>query len=619
MCNTLQNPKIVLSALSENSKKNENYEFKRLYRNLYNPEFYYMAYKEMSPKEGNMTKGTDGNTIDGMSLTRIESLINKLKNKTYSPNPVRRQYINKKGKGNKKRPLGIPSIDDKMVQYVIKYILESIYECKFSNHSHGFRPMRSCHTALYEIKKDFKGVKWFVEGDIRGFFDNIDHHILINILRKNIKDEYFLGLIWKFLKAGYVEEWKFNKTYSGTPQGGIISPIMANIYLNELDSYMNEIKTMFEKDNSVQRKTNIEYTKISSQIRINRIRNKKMWSKRTQEERKEAERKLKELIQQRVKIPLYDPNERYVTVKYVRYADDFIVGINGSKEDAKRIKSLIKEMLWEKLRLELSEEKTLITHSSNYARFLGYDIAIRRCGDLKRDKDNKLRKSFNYSVCYYVPHEVWRNRLLQLKALEIKKNQNGKEQWIAKSRTELTMYDDLEIINNYNATIRGYYNYYQYANNSTVLQKFKYILEYSMYKTFAQKYKTTMRKVINKHSINGIFAVKYKTKKGQNCCYLYNEGFKHKSILKNVGKKDYDIINQNFQSNSRNSLIERLQLEVCEMCGKNNVPLEMHHVKKLKNLKGKEQWEIVMISRKRKTLAVCHECHIKITNQQRNS
>ncbi|MGE6602614.1 reverse transcriptase domain-containing protein [Lysinibacillus fusiformis] len=224
----MRSPSQVLNNLVDNSKK-PNYKFLRLYRNLYNIEFYYEAYQNIYATEGNMTEGTDGKTIDGMSIKRIENLIESIKNESYKPNPARRTYIPKKN--GKLRPLGIPSIDDKLVQEVVRRILEAIYETNFSPKSHGFRPNKSCQTALNQIEGTFTACKWFIEGDIKGFFDNIDHQILINILKKRIDDEKFLRLIWKFLKAGYVEEWNFHKTISGTPQGGIISPILSNIYL----------------------------------------------------------------------------------------------------------------------------------------------------------------------------------------------------------------------------------------------------------------------------------------------------------------------------------------------------------------------------------------------------
>ncbi len=214
----MRNPNDVLSSLNKNAK-NEHYQYERLYRNLYNTEFFLLAYQNIYANQGNMTAGTDGKTIDGMGMERINKLIEGLKNHSYRPNPAKRQYIKKKN--GKLRPLGIPSFDDKLVQEVVRMILESIYEPNFSNLSHGFRPKRSCHTALMHVQRNFTGVKWFIEGDIKGFFDNIDHQIMVSILRKRIKDEYFLGLIWKFLKAGYLEDWTFHNTYSGTPQGGL--------------------------------------------------------------------------------------------------------------------------------------------------------------------------------------------------------------------------------------------------------------------------------------------------------------------------------------------------------------------------------------------------------------
>ena len=166
--------------------------------------------------KGSMTPGVDGMTIDGISMVRINRIIESMRNQSYQPKPARREYIKKKT-GNKKRPLGISSADDKLVQEVVRMILESIYEGSFSVKSHGFRPNKSCHTALIQIRKTFTGAKWFVEGDIKACFDSFDHAVLIRILRKRVEDEAFLNLIWKFLKAGYMEQWIYNKTYFGIP------------------------------------------------------------------------------------------------------------------------------------------------------------------------------------------------------------------------------------------------------------------------------------------------------------------------------------------------------------------------------------------------------------------
>ena len=199
----MRNPEKVLNSLSDHSNNSE-YKYERLYRILFNRDMYLAAYQKIYANEGNMTKGSDGKNIDGMSLERIDSLIELLKNEKYQPNPSRRVYIRKKD-GKRLRPLGIPAFNDKLVQEVIKMILEAVYEKSFDASSHGFRPKRSCHTALLQIQAKFTGVKWFIEGDIKGFFDNIDHDVMISLLRKRIKDERFLRLIRKFMNAGYLD------------------------------------------------------------------------------------------------------------------------------------------------------------------------------------------------------------------------------------------------------------------------------------------------------------------------------------------------------------------------------------------------------------------------------
>lgn len=220
----MRNPETILKSLFAHSNE-IHYKYERLYRILFNEQMFYVAYQRIYANPGNMTPGSDGQTIDQMSIERIGKLIVSLKDESYHPTPSRRVYIPKKH--GKKRPLGIPSVEDKLVQEVVHMVLEAIYEGQFENTSHGFRPRRSCHTALTYIQHQFTGAKWFIEGDIKGFFDNIDHQVLIGILRERISDERFLRLIWKFLKAGYVEDFAFHNTYSGTPQGGIISPIAA--------------------------------------------------------------------------------------------------------------------------------------------------------------------------------------------------------------------------------------------------------------------------------------------------------------------------------------------------------------------------------------------------------
>lgn len=597
----MRNPERVLNSLSEHSK-DASYKFERLYRILFNEEMFYVAYQRIYAKEGNMTKGSDGQNIDNMSLKRIEKLIDTLKDETYQPQPSKRVYIPKKN--GKKRPLGVPTFNDKLIQEVVRMILEAIYEGHFEYTSHGFRPNRSCHTALAHIQKEFSGAKWFVEGDIKGFFDNINHDVLINILKERIADERFIRLVRKFLKAGYIEKWQYHNTYSGTPQGGIISPTLANIYLDKLDKYIKEYIAKF--DNGKKRKFNRKSRDFSN-ARKRTVRSLK--SVKDEKQKAQLILELKAIEQGRAKYPNGEEMDAdYRRMKYARYADDFLVGIIGSKQDAQQIKENIKNFLADKLALELSDEKTLITHTEKPAKFLGYEIIVRKSNAQKRDKRGALRRTYGKRVCLNVSMETVRKKLHTLGVLEMAIS-NGKEIWKPKCKSGLIFNDDLEILDNYNREIIGFYNYYSIANNCAhALNNFKYIMEYSMYKTFAGKYKCRTREVNKKYRQNGRFIVKYMTKTGVKERVFYDGGFKR---MKPTFKSECDNIPQTIYFAGRTSLIERLKARKCELCGAEE-DLVMHHVRKLKNLQGKESWERHMIARKRKTIAVCRSCHKKI-------
>ena len=603
----MRSPQNVLESLSSKAC-NSNYQYQRLYRNLYNPEFYLTAYQKIQAKQGNMTAGADGKTVDGMGMKRINALITKLRDFSYQPSPARRTYIPKAN--GKKRPLGIPSFDDKLVQEVIRMILESIYEPNFSSTSHGFRPKRSCHTALQYVQKNFTGVKWFVEGDIKGCFDHVDHHVLVNILRRRIQDEHFIGLIWKFLKAGYMEDWVYHNTYSGTPQGSIISPILANIYLNELDVFMAQYAQAFRQGDK--RRINPAYKKP-----LDKRRGKQEWLKRNEhkispEQKAAVNAEINEINQYLRTIPYVDPMDNgYKRLVYVRYADDFLIGVIGSKEDAKQVKANVGQFIQEQLHLELSQEKTLITHGTDFARFLSFQITASTEQNSTRTKAGYIKRSYTGRIKLYVPKDKWLKRLLSYGALKIHydKDNGNKEVWEPVCRSGLRNLDDLEILNQYNAEIRGLYNYYRIAHNATVLNNFLYVMKYSMYKTFAGKYRTSMRKIIRKYTKNRDFTVTYQSKSGEKSVIFYNQGMRRDT---HVNATDPDIIGRARENRNYTSLIQRLRGCQCEWCGAVGVEIEIHHVKKLKDLSGRAEWERHMIARRRKTMALCHNCHVKL-------
>ena len=593
----MRSPERVLNSLNEHSK-DSSYKFERLYRILFNEELFYVAYQKIASNGGSTTKGSDGRSIDEMSLARIETLIASLKDESYQPHPSRRVHIPKKN--GKTRPLGIPAFEDKLVQEVVRMILEAIYEGHFETTSHGFRPKRSCHTALLHIQKTFSGAKWFIEGDIKGFFDNIDHDVLVGILRERISDDRFIRLIRKFLKAGYVEDWTFHNTYSGMPQGGIVSPILANIYLDKLDKYVKEYIRHF--DMGTKRRPGKESNDLANE-RKRTVRKLKKVKDGTEKAALVA--RLTAIEQERAAFPSGDEMDgSYRRLKYIRYADDFILGVIGSKEDALRIKEDIKSFLSESLALELSEEKTLITHTGKSAKFLGYEITVTRNNHQRRDVQGRLRRTYGKRVRLNVSMATLRDKLLEYGAMEIKLR-NGKEIWKPKCRSGLIFNDDLEILDRYNRETVGFCNYYLIANNCVVLHNFRYIMEYSMYKTFAGKYRSTVRKINKKYRLNKLFTVKYEQKGVIKSRTFYKTSFKRRTTAFNGS---CDIEPYSIADVSRTNLTDRLKAEKCELCGATG-KLIMHHVRNLKDLKGKESWKRLMSARKRKTIALCPSCH----------
>ena len=599
----MQRAELVLSILNKKSKEDNKWQFKRLYRNLFNPDLFLNAYAKIYRKEGNMTKGIDGKTIDGFGMTTINKLIEELRSERYKPKPVRRKYIPKKD--GRKRPLGIPTVEDKLVQEVVRQIIEAIYEPQFSNTSHGFRPNRSCHTALEKIKKNCNGCSWIIEGDIKGFFDNINHDKMLKILKTKINDGRFINLIEKFLKAGIMEEGKIRDSITGTPQGGICSPILANIYLNELDKYMEKLKD--ETEIGIKRKANPEYVRLSGRRRKN-ICNKNY----------EEAKRITKLIR---KIPSKDPmDQNFRRMKYYRYADDFVILIHGPKAYAEELKEKLSGFLETQLKITLNSEKTLITNLlKEKALFLGYEI-IRAQDNSKITKRNdgfKVR-SINGVMQLLVPNKVIKTKLKPFV-------RNGKSVHI-KSILNLTV---KEMINKYNSEIRGLYNYYCLAGNvGKRIGTFKYYHYFSLVKSIAAKHKISVKKTIKRFGIpvkkklgtgtrNTIGTI-YEKKNGERKTLIYfNDSLKRKPY---TSSKSRTI--EEFNPSYKNEIIRRLLNEFCELCHHNipNEQLIVHQIRSLKKMKEKYKrkkgdtpgWAKLMMRINRKTLVVCKHCHKKI-------
>jgi group II intron reverse transcriptase/maturase len=459
----MQNAETVLEIIRKHGKQGP---LERVYRLLFNRDLFLMAYGRIARNRGALTRGTTAETADGMSLEKIDAIIEALRFERYRWTPVRRVYIPKSN--GKKRPLGVPSWSDKLVQEVIRLILDAYYDPQFSAHSHGFRAQRGCHTALTEVYKGWTGTTWFIEGDISEYFDKLDHQVLLDRLQESIHDGRFIGLIDGLLKAGYLEQWAFNRTLSGVPQGGVVSPILANIYLDRFDQWVEQ--TLLPQHNrGIKRAVNLEY------VRWNKNAN-----RMDQRGKHEEARALRAVART---LPSQDPNDPdFRRLRYVRYADDFLLGFIGPRSEAEEIKEQIGKFLRDSLKLELSEMKTLITHGRlQAARFLGYEVHVIH-DDTARSVTHRRR--LNGHIGLRVPVTVIKAKCAKLMA-------RGKPV----HRPELLTDSVYSTVSRYQQELRGIVNYYQLAHNVSALSRLKWVMETSLTKTLAAKLRISVTKV----------------------------------------------------------------------------------------------------------------------------
>jgi group II intron reverse transcriptase/maturase len=559
----------------------------RLYRQMFNKELFLVAYGKLYSNAGAMTPGVTGETVDGMSLAKIDAIIDALGAERYRWRPVKRIYIPKKS--GKPRPLGLPTWSDKLVAEVVRLLLEAYYEPQFSDRSHGFRPGRGCHTALSEIVEVWKGTHWFIEGDISDCFGSLDHEILLAILAETIHDGRFLRLIGRMLKAGYLEDWRWHATLSGAPQGGIASPVMSNIYLDRLDRFVEQ-RLLPEYNHGRRRRPNRAYRLLEFAIARARRR----------EDRAETRR----LGLQRRQLPSQDPNDPdYRRLRYARYADDWLLGFAGPKHEAEAIKSRIAVFLREELKLELSQSKTLITHAtSQAARFLGYEIRAQHCDT----KITRNRRAVNAAIGLFVPKTVVRQRC----ALYVQKGKPAQ-------RGALLHDDDFTIVAKYGAEYAGLVQYYLLAQDVFRLQRLRWVMETSMLKTLAGKHRSTVAKMARKYKTTidtptgprTVFQVKVERDRGRKPLVARFGGVPLKRVRTAVLTDQRPVM----ASARRNELIHRLLAGRCEIC-ETTTDLEVHHIRKLADLnkpgrREKPSWMRLMAMRRRKTLVICRRCH----------
>jgi group II intron reverse transcriptase/maturase len=574
-----------------------------LFRLMENPILWYEAYANIYANDGAMTPGAGKITLDGFSEERVASIITRLKSGTYHFQPTRRVYVPKKN--GKKRPLGISSGDDKLVQEVVRIILERIYEPIFETSSHGFRPGRSPHTALDQIGEEWTAIKWIIDMDIRSYFDTMNHDLLLSFLQKKIEDHRFIGLIKAMLDAGYLEEWSYHQTYSGVPQGSIASPILANIYLHEFDLFMKGMKERFNV--GAKRKLNKNYLVHSYTIRRLSRKWKNLKGKEaSKKELRAVQKEIKRVQQQRRKLPSGDPfDSDYKRLHYCRYADDYVIGIIGSRADAEAVREEVKRYIQETLKLTIAEEKSHICHSKEGVNFVGYQIKT-----YSGDRIVKVRRGLRHTTCKSVSERLQLHippgKLQQF--CEARRYGNYRTTQ-ALHRPELLMLSDAEIILAYNGELRGLANYYSLAQNvKREMNRLGYLWRGSLFKTLAHKHKTSVMKI----------SKQLKTEDGH---VLTVYGEKKDRVIRVFRLKDLkpprsndpriDQVPNTFALTlCRSELIRRLNTQKCEYCEATQGPFEVHHVRKLKDVaRGKAMWQKMMIARHRKTLVLCVRCH----------
>ena len=583
----MQDAETVLNVIRERGERGLPLE--NIYRLLYNRNLYLRAYGRLYSNQGAMTKGTTAETVDRMSLAKIDRIIEALRYERFRWTPVRRVNIPKPN--GKTRALGIPTGPDKLLQEVIRMILEAYYEPQFSDRSHGFRPGRGCHTALSNVTTHWTGVRWFVEGDIKGCFDNIDHDVLLSVLGEKLHDNRFLRLLKYLLKAGYVEDWKYGRTLSGTPQGGVVSPVLANIYLDRLDKYVETVLIPAHTRGKARRR-NPAWGALNGQVRYHG--------------RQGHHAQALELRKQMQQLPSGDPYDPgYRRLRYVRYADDFVLGFIGPKAEAEQIKEFLESFLRDNLKLELSREKTLITHATSQAAgFLGYELINQQAND---KFDHRGQRSVNGSIGLRVPAKVIEQHCQAYMA-------NGKPV----HRTDLTHDSDYTIVDKYQAEFRGVAQYYLLAQNVSYFGKLQWVMQQSLAKTLANKHQTPRRKLIRRYKST------VQTEHGKRACLqvVVQRGNGKRPLVARFGgiplkrKRQAVLVDRKPQLYrfNRNELIKRLLADECELCG-STVDIQVHHIRALRdlNVKGqvdKPKWVQVMAARRRKTLVVCRPCHV---------
>lgn len=577
------------------------------YDGLFDEFVYKLAYEHIKSKPGNMIPGADieGETLDGISNEWIKQTILLLKSRSFQFRPSRRTYIPKANA--KMRPLGIPSPRDKIVQYAIKLLIEPLFEPIFLDCSHGFRPGKSTETALKQIRT-WTGITWMIEGDIKSYFDNINHHLLARALENKIKDQNLIDLYWKMVNAGYVHKGEYEPHgLTGVPQGGILSPLLSNIYLHSFDEYMMKLINQYtpNKGERIRGKQPKEYTaNLKRAEKIRKVLDQTIKTKgKGSEEVKNLLNELRQVNKERLNIPSIYPTEETRRLYYVRYADDWIIGVRGPKNFAEEIKEKAAQFLSEKLLVPINDEKTRITHmTTDKAHFLGVDIFRR---DKKYTKSlvtktkSLLNRKVNNKIIMYVPIEKIVKKLINQNYLHADKRPKAVTKWVYLKPEE--------IIIRYNAVIRGINNYYYHVDNRNTLSYLNWIMLFSAAFTLARKLNRSPAKVFKRYGNR--LTISYADGKRVQLdipTTLARQKMRSVTPSSSQNKKMLDPFKIKYYAVRSHFVLDK----PCKICGAIK-GVEMHHVKHIR--KGKiKGFTKIMSQLNRKQIPVCRECHMKI-------
>ena len=588
-----------LGHLTKLAKGDPEKRFDRLYRLLRQPGFLMLAKSKIQGNKGSKTPGVDGQVMADVTSEDIVKLGQELAAGTYRPQPVRRVYIPKKGNPHKRRPLGIPTSRDRIVQAGVALILEALYEPVFRNCSHGFRPERSPITALRPLATAYKaGGTWIVEGDLADCFGSIPHHIILNCLRKRIKDERFIDLIRRMLQAGVMEMGRYQPTYSGTPQGGIASPILANVVLHELDCWM-EIQVGANPPAQTWQELNArrspEYKRLSYRISdLRRYLDGKQPAPRGRSE-PELRQELREKLATRRQVPCYQPRR---AIYYTRYADDFVVVLcNMSKAEAMELKDAMAHWVQHTLGLTLNMDKTLVTHWQKRLRFLGYHLQGRR--------SSRGTPWLHLSI----PEEAMREVVAKVK-----------------QATAYPQAPEYDVFVNVNAIVRGWTNYYRFAHNiSVVAGRLATVVFWRVAHYLGKKHRQSLRKVMRRHyardprtGCKALFVQMPGGRKGISPRYFIWHKRPQRLLLTANEAAIVQLVKPRLNTSwaTGHSLTRRAEAraeaqETCQGCGTSGVPLFLHHHNRLRNAKRvrKGYGNVAQSGLDQQGKLLCQSCH----------